>query len=118
MMKKKTKFETFNDGVVYIYKTTDISLPGYKPQLKPVFYRAYHFAYRTIGIKRNYEAMQLSVRLDELINIQLDRNISPQDIVVIEGVQYDIKQLQHKQETKPPTTLISLQRREEFYDDI
>lgn len=118
MKNKKTKFETFNDGIVYVYKTTDISLPGYKPCLKPLFYRAYNFAYRTIGVKRNYEAMQLSVRLDELISIHLDRNISPQDVIVIEGVQYDIKQIQHRQETKPPTSLLSLQRREEFYDDL
>lgn len=117
-MQKKMKFETFNDGLVYVYKTTDVSQPGYKPCIKPLFYRVYQFAYRTIGVKRNYEAMQLSVRLDELISIHLDRHISPQDIIVIEGIQYDIKQIQHRQETKPATSLLSLQRREEFYDDL
>lgn len=116
--KKQTKFEKFTDGIVYIYKTVDSSLPGYKPCLKPLFYRVYKFEYMTIGVRRNYEAMQQSVRLDELIKIQLDRRISPQDVIVIEGVQYDIKQIQHRQETVPPTSLISLQRREEVYDSI
>ena len=115
---KKTKFETFNDGICTIYKLCDVSIPGYQPQLKPLFYRAMPIEYKTIGIKRNYEAMQASVRIDELVKIPQDRRISPQDIVVIEGTQYDIKQVQHKQETAPPTTLLSLQRLEELYDAI
>lgn len=114
----KTQFETFNDGVASIYKITDVSLPGLQPQLKPHFYRAVSFQYKTIGVKRNYEAMQASVRLDEMIKVMLDRNLSPQDVIVIEGVQYEIKQVQHKTETKPATTLISLQRLEECYDSI
>ena len=115
---KKTKFETFNDGVCTIYKLVDVSIPGYKPTLKPLFYRAMAIEYKTIGIKRNYEAMQASVRIDELVKIQQDRKISPQDLVVINGIQYDIKQVQHKQETAPSTTLLSLQRLEEVYDCI
>lgn len=113
---KKTKFETFNDGICTLYKLTDVSIPGYKPKMQPLFYRAMPIEYKTIGIKRNYEAMQASVRIDELIKIPQDRNLSPQDIVVIEGTQYDIKQVQHKPETSPPTTLLSLQRLEECYD--
>ena len=49
------------------------------------------FGFKTIGVKRNYEAMQAEVRLDELIQVLLDRKISPQDVVVIEGVQYKIR---------------------------
>lgn len=115
---KQTKFETFNDGVAYIYKLTDVSEPGDRPLFRPAYYRTMPFQYKTIGIKRNYEAMQASVRIDELIKIQQDRKISPQDIVVIDGVQYDIKQVQHKTETAPPTSLLSLQRLEECYDDL
>lgn len=115
---KKTKFETFNDGICCIYKLVDTSIPGLKPCMKPLFYRAMPIEYKTIGIKRNYEAMQASVRIDELIKIPQDRKISPQDIVVIEGTQYDVKQVQHKQETAPPTTLLSLQRLEEMYDAL
>lgn len=115
---KKTTFETFNDGVCNIYKLADVSLPGFKPVFKPKFYRAVPFHYKTIGVKRNYEAMQAQVRLDEMISVMQNRDISPQDIIVIEGVQYDIKQIQHKNDTSPRTSLISLQRLEEDYDDI
>ena len=115
---KKTKFETFNDGIAYVYKLTDVSNPGTRPVLKPKLYRGYQFQYRTIGIRRNYEAMQAAVRLDEMIKIIQDRNISPQDIIVIEGIQYSIKQIQHKQDTSPRTSLISMQRVEENYDEL
>ena len=85
---KKTRFQTFNDGVCHIYKLADVSVPGYKPQLKPKWYRSLPFGYKTIGVKRNYEAMQAAVRLDEMIIIS------------------------------QRTTLISLQRLEEVYDDL
>ena len=115
---KKTRFQTFNDGVCHIYKLADVSIPGYKPQLRPKWYRSLPFGYKTIGVRRNYEAMQAAVRLDEMIIISQNHEISPQDIVVIEGVQYDVKQVQHKNDTAPRTTLISLQRLEEVYDDL
>ena len=115
---KKTQFQTFNDGVCNIYKLADVSHPGFKPVFKPQFYRAVPFQYRTIGIKRNYEAMQAQVKLDEMISIMQNRDISPQDVIVIEGVQYDIVQIQHKNDTAPRTSLVSLRRLEEDYDDI
>ena len=115
---KRTRFQTSNDGVAHVYKVTDVSIPGYRPQLKPQWYRSFPFSYKTIGVKRNYEAMQAQVKLDEMIQIVQNRQISPQDIVVIEGVQYDVKQIQHKNDTAPHTSLLSLQRLEECYDDL
>lgn len=115
---KKTQFQIFNDGIVWIYKLADVSLPGFKPAFKPSLHRKYQFRYKTIGVRRNYDAMQAGVRLDEMIVIMQDRNISPQDIAVVNGVQYDIKQVQHMNDTFPHTSLLSLQRLEENYDDI
>ena len=115
---KKTKFEVFNDGVAHISKLVDVSLPGFKPVFKPQPYKRFAFHYKTIGVRRNYEAMQAQVRLDEMILIAQDRHISPQDIAVIEGVQYDIKQVQHLNDSYPRTSLLSLQRLEENYDDL
>lgn len=112
------RFETFNDGTVKIYKLKDVSDPGMQPRLAPVLYRNHAFAYKTIGTKQNYEAMQASVRLDEKIRIHLDRGISPQDIAVVDNIQYEIVQLQHIMTTKPATTVIYLQRREEIYDEL
>lgn len=115
---KITNVETFNDGMAYVYKLTNTAEPGLRPQLTPRLYRKLMFGYKTIGVKRNYEALQAQVKLDELIQIVLDRHVSPQDIVVIEDVQYQIKQVQHKQDTFPFTSLLSLEKLEENYDDL
>ncbi len=115
---KHTDTETFNDGVVYVYKLQNTAQPGFKPNLQPVLYRKLNFGFKTIGVRRNYEAMQAEVRLDELIQVMLDRQISSQDIAVIENVQYKIKQVQHQKNTFPHTSLLSLQRLEEDYDDL
>ena len=115
---KKTKFETLNDGVCRIYKLENTAEPGLKPNLEPVIYKKMNFAYKTIGVKRNYEALQAMVKLDEMIEIMLDRGVSTQDVVVIEDVQYEIKQVQHKQDTFPHTSLLSLEKLEEDYDDL
>lgn len=115
MQRNSSKFETFNDGIAYIYQIKDISKPGDRPCLKPVLYRKHSFEYRTIGVRRNYEAMQAEVRLDEMIKIHLDRGVSSQDVVVIDGIQYSVVQVQHKTNTLPGTSLVTLQRREEYY---
>lgn len=115
---KITNVQTFNDGMAYVYKLTNVAQPGFKPQLEPELYRKLMFGFKTIGVRRNYEAMQADVRLDELIEVMLDRKISTQDVVVIEGVQYKIKQVQHMKDTSPPTSLLSLTRLEEDYDDL
>ena len=114
----KRKFEAFNDGTVFIYKLKDVSLPGLRADLKPVPYGKYRFKYKTIGVKRNFEAEQAQVRLDELVKIPLNRGISSQDIAVIMGVQYEIKQAQHIPDTLPPTTVLSLTRLEAIYDSL
>lgn len=116
--KKGPRFENFNDGYVRIFKLKDTSEPGFEPSLKPVIHQRYPFEYKTIGVKRAYEAAQAMCRLDELIKIPLDRAVSTQCIACIDSVQYEIKQVQHKNETLPPTTWLSLTLLEECYDSL
>lgn len=110
------EFQTFNDGVVEIYRLKDVSEPGMRPDLRPALFKKFHFRYRTVGVKRAYEAMQSHVRLDELISLPCDRGISTQDLAKIGDIVYEIKQIQHKTDTKPPTTWLSLTRTESSYD--
>ncbi len=117
-LKMKRKFETFNDGTVTIFKLKDVSRPGYKPDFQPVRHASFRFEYKTIGIKRNFEAAQAQVRLDELIKIPLNRCISSQDVAVIGDIQYEIKQIQHIAKTLPPTSVLSLTRLEAVYDSL
>ena len=113
---KKNVFETFNDGVAEIYHLKDMSEPGFKPVLRPDLFKKFHFKYKTIGVKRNYEAAQAHVRLDEMISVPCDRNISTNDLCRIGKVVYQIKQIQHKTDTRPATTLLSLTRTECSYE--
>lgn len=113
---KKLRYERFNDGIAYIFHVSDKSKPGYRAQLRADGYKKFHFGYQTIGVKRNYQAAQAHVKLDELIQIPLDRNISTQDICRINDVAYEIKQVQHKLDTKPATTVLSLTRTEAAYE--
>lgn len=118
MKQKRPKFETFNNGYVKICQIKDASKPGFKPVNHLVLHQTYPFEYKTIGVKRAYEAAQAQTRLDELIKIPLDRAVSTQDIAVIDSIQYNIKLVQHKYETLPPTTWLSLTRLEAAYDTL
>lgn len=115
---KKNVFETFNDGIAEVYCLKDVSAPGFKPDLRPDLHKRFHFKFKTIGVRRYYEAAQSHVKIDELISIPLDRDISTQDIVRIGKTVYEIKQIQHKTETRPDTTLLSLTRTEVAYEFI
>lgn len=110
------KFQKFNDGVADIYSVENISEKGDRPKEGLIIKYHLRFAYSTIGVKRNYEAMQAKVKLSELISVSMHRDISSQDVVVINGVQYRIEQAQHKTDTLPPISLLSLCRLEADYD--
>lgn len=118
MKKKKVQFEVFGDGVTHIFKMKDMSEPGDRPCLKPVLYHKYGFDYKTIGSRRKYDAMQAEVQIDEMISIPMDREIHDLDIFVICGQQFEVKQIQHKQDTKPATSLVSLFRMRIPNEDI
>ena len=114
----KNKFETFNDGIVKIYSVTNISGPGDQPKDGLTLKYVIRFNYKTIGIQRNSEAMQAQIKLSELISIKMQRDISTQDVAIIgaDTTQYDIVQAQHKKDTLPATSLLSLTRLEAKYE--
>ena len=118
MTDKIKNFETFNDGIIKIYTVTNISKPGDRPKDGLSIKYSLRFDYRTIGIKRNFEAMQAQVEINEMIAVQMHRDISTQDVVMInnDDTQYKITQVQHKKDTLPPTSLLTLTRLEAKYD--
>ena len=62
--------------------------------------------------------MQAQIKLNELISVKMQRDISTQDVAVIgaDTTQYDIVQVQHKKDTLPATSLLSLTKLEAKYD--
>lgn len=112
----KDRHVAFNDGFVDIYAIENIAPKGDKPKDGLVFRKMLHFRYDTIGIKRSYEAMQENVKLSELITIPQTKDISTQEIAVINGRQYKIHNIQEVYSTAPATTKLSLVRLEVDYD--
>jgi len=117
-MKPRSDFLQFNDGIVDIYAVGNAADVGDMPEEQlTIKYDNLRFEYLTIGVRRNYEAMQADVKLSELIRTPMHRDISSQDVAIINGIQYEIVQAQHDDDTRPPSTKLSLSRLEVNYDN-
>ena len=114
---KKSEFLTFNDGIVELFKVVNTANQGdsINETLSPLCVA--RFDARTVGIKRQYEAMQYQIEIKSVLQIPMNRNITTKDIAVVNGLKYRIVQVQHIKDTKPPHTLISLADLEVSYDD-
>lgn len=108
---------TFDDGILKIYRTENISEPGMKP-VTGLKYRSSHpFGYEAVGINRYYTAMQANIQISELVHIWQDRDITSKDICVMEdGLQYRCQFVQHTEnEDGLRITKITLERLNEEY---
>ncbi len=74
--RKDTKFTTFNDGSLDI-----CSVKGRK--IVETRQAGIRFGFRTVGIKRFYEAKVLSNQIDEVVAILPVEDISTMDICII-----------------------------------
>lgn len=97
------KFETFNDGIAEIYSTDEkrkldqlIATPRYQEKV--------------IGVTRHYAALSAQEQINLLIRIPQLRLFSEDCKCVIDGYIYEIKQIQHINDTLPKVTDISLKR--------
>lgn len=86
---------TFDDGILSIYKTLDVSDPGMKPEIQLELKDQYYFGYGNIGITRFFQAMQANQQISAIVNIPDEGDISTLDICVLEdGKQYKIVLIQ------------------------
>ncbi|ABO51112.1 hypothetical protein Dred_2602 [Desulforamulus reducens MI-1] len=115
-MKQQT--QTFNDGIVNIYSVGNIAQLGNMPKegltlkVGPLRYKE-----RTVGMGRFWTAMQAQTRIDQVIRVPQIRSVSTQDIAVLmDGKQYEIKQIQYQEDVEPPVMDLSLERLEADYE--
>lgn len=108
---------TFDDGILSIYKTVDVSDPGMKPEIQLELKDQYYFGYDNIGITRYYTAMQANQQIAAVVNIPDWGDISTLDICVLEdGKQYKIAMRQPTtDENGLRITKLSLERIGEEY---
>lgn len=116
----KTKFESFNDGVVDLHKVTDLALPGDLPVEGLVLKQTLRYKERTVGLNRFYSAMQNDIKVDYVIRCPEVRGLSEKatDILVaipIDSYQYKVIQIQYIEDAQPPSMDLTLERLGEDY---
>lgn len=108
---------TFDDGILSIYRTVDVSEPGMKPEIQLELKDQYYFGFNSIGITRFFQALQANQQISTVVNIPDWGDISTLDICVLEdGQQYKIVLRQpERDENGLRITRLSLERIGEEY---
>ena len=109
---------TFDDGILKIYRTVNISEKDNKPVIKPVLKGEHYYGFDSISYTRYYSALQAHQQIDSVVRIWQDKNISTDDICVLEdGEQYRIGFVQHvKDDDGLYITRLTLSHLNEHYE--
>lgn len=103
MEKKKTKFETFHDGIVSFWQLDENRQPV-------LLVDGIRYQNRVVGIKRNYAAEQAGHTVEKLIRIPRTDLVIRGTFAVIADQQYHVLQAQTIQDTIPQCTDITLEQ--------
>lgn len=118
-LQKSKKYQTFNDGTAYIYEIKNVAEKGNQPKLGLSEKVNLRFKFKTVGMTRFFTAQQNEINIAETIIVPQSRKISVHDVVILttsKERQYAVEQVQHKDDTFPKTSLITLSELEEVYD--
>lgn len=115
-MELKTQSQTFNSGIAKIYSvTTSGSMPKKKLNLKlenPLPYEE-----RTVGMSRFWAAMQEQTKIEKLLRFPRVEIVQREDVLIlVDGNQYEIKQVQYPPGVEPACMDLSLERIRVPYD--
>jgi len=109
---KKPITQTFNDGVLAVYRVDNIAAPGNR--LKDgllLKFGSIPYEERTVGVTRFVLNMQAQSTIVKLLRIPYVNGVSMGDVVIpIDGEQYKIKQAQVIKEVEPKCLDLSLER--------
>lgn len=116
----KTKFQSYSDGLVSIYKVENVALPGDMPSEGLILKNSLRYHERTVGMTRYYAAMQNDIKVDFVIRCPEVRGLSEKntDILVailIDGQQYKVMQIQYIEDAVPKSMDLTLERVGESY---
>lgn len=117
--------ESYNDGVVKIFKTENIAEPGKKPIEKPIQKASFRFRERTVGNTKFLGGKQYGVEIERLIRCPLNRKlVSPHDLAEIQDIsdnesyRYEIEQIQYPENVYPRVMDLSLVRKDWGDEDV
>lgn len=105
---------TFDDGIVKIYGTKDVSSPGAMPKVELALKSEHFFGFDVLGYNRYYTALQAHQEISAVVNIPdwHDGEITSLDIAELEDSQrYKIRMVQPmKDENGLNITKLSLEK--------
>ena len=103
--------QSFNSGVVKIYETEDISVPGYAPKQQLKEKAILRYEEQRTGITRYYAAKQANVEIAKVLRCLRMDSVYTQDVAETEdGSRYRIEQIQTVQNAYPPCMDLSLSK--------
>lgn len=108
LIKRNIEFESFSDGVCYIYEETEDGEKIYK-------YNRLGYSERSLGYKRFFAAKAAQVQANAVIRIPKVKGINSHDTLLIKGVgRYDIELIQKVSDSNPPSLDLTLRQLEMF----
>lgn len=117
----QSKAQTYNDGLVKIYKLGNTAQPGDMPKEGLALKQTLRYHERTVGVNRYYAALKDDVRIDAVLRCPRIDGISETkaDILIAvpnDGLKYRVVQVQYPEDVTPPSMDISLERLGDEYD--
>lgn len=102
--------QSYNDGVVTIYRIDDDAAPGYQPKERPTELVTLNYKNRRVGVQRYYGAKQAQTEVKRVIRVQhTQKEITPQNKAVTEdGHEYRIDFIQFVPDVYPPSDDLTL----------
>ncbi len=94
-------YQTYPDGWGSVYTVKDRKITGVRQG-------TVHFADSVVGERRFWDAQVLGVRIDRAILVPAATNVETDDLFMIDGRQYEVKQKQLYTKTQPESWLLSL----------
>lgn len=106
------KHQSFKDGMARFYTVSSVDN---KDSL--TYLRTLRYENRTVGFNRFYTALQANVKFDCLIRFPSNQGVTAEEIVILnDGKQYDIIQIQYPEDISPPVMDYTLRKRKTEYD--
>lgn len=111
--------QTFNDGILKVYKVRNIANPGDRPKdgltlklLKPLRY-----AELKVFDSKFWSASQNNTKIERLLRVPRTDQVQREDKVIpIDGQQYEIVQIQYPIDIVPKSMDLSLERINTAYE--
>ncbi len=104
--------QTYNDGLVDIYRVEDDAEPGYAPKPSLIKVGVLAFEERRLGIQRYYQGRQNQVQIEHVLRVRKGFPVDTQMVAVIRGAeaQYAIDLVQNVPDVYPASWDLTLAR--------